>query len=169
MIIALTACGTFALGFLIHWIWWRVRIPRRQSAALLLVLLASWPLGTAVVWFVPAWHTRFPWNAWALLHTAEFHVACSLAYIVAYSALEARSPSMTLLTFVAEARQTGRTHEELHAALAGMTPLEARLAAMQRDRMLIVVAESYRVTPKGRAWAATFGRWRRWIGLQKGG
>jgi hypothetical protein len=110
-----------------------------------------------------------PHNIWQLLHVAVFHTAMTLAYIVAYSALEERSPSMTLLTHVADASERGRTRDELYAVLGGMTPIESRLAAMTRDKMIVVEGDTYVVSPKGRVWAVTFGSWRRFIRLRKGG
>lgn len=169
MKLACFAFGLFAAGFLAHWVVWRIRIPQRQSAALLAILLAALVVGLVAAPSIPALQDWRPTGFWQMLHVAVFHVAMALAYVVAYSALEARSPSMTLLTHVADAGPRGRTQDELFAVLGGMTPIESRLAAMTRDQMIVVEASSYRVTSKGEAWARTFGSWRRLIRLQKGG
>lgn len=169
MVIACFAFALFALAFVLHWVWWRVKLPQRQSAALLLLFTLVLAVGLAASqWGVlPAgWGPR---GFWPCLQVAIFHIAMTLAYIIAYSALEERSPSMTLLVHVADARGAGRTREELYAALSGVTPIESRLIAMTRDQMVTAVEQGYRITPKGRAWAATFGTWRRMIRLRKGG
>ena len=60
------------------------------------------------------------WTAadrWQAIHVAVFHTACTLAYIVAYSALEHRSPSMTLLVAVADAAAAGCSPDELRGLL----------------------------------------------------
>lgn len=169
MKLALFAFGLFAAGFFLHWLWWRVKIPARQSAVILFILMASLAVGLAASPYLSAVEGYRPTNFWQVLHVATFHVSMSLAYIVAYSALEARSPSMTLLTHVADARGAGRSQEDLFAVLGGMTPIESRLAAMSRDKMIEAEAETYVVTAKGRVWAQTFGSWRRLIRLNKGG
>lgn len=169
MHIACFAFGLFALSFALHWIWWRVKLPRRQSAALLLLFTFVLAVGLAASqWWAPL-ADYGPRGFWACLQVAIFHIAMTFAYIIAYSALEERSPSMTLLVHVANARGGGRTRDELYAALSGVTPIESRLAAMTRDQMVVVDGRVYRITPKGRAWALTFGTWRRLIRLKKGG
>ena len=62
---------------------------------------------------------------------------CSLAYVVAYSAIEGRSPSMALLVYVADARGQGRTRDELEGLLRGENPVSARLQAMLLDKMVV--------------------------------
>lgn len=169
MKLALFAFGLFSAGFLLHWVWWRIRIPTRQSATILLLLLGTLFVGLAVAPYLSALEGYRPRNFWEVLHVATFHIAMTLAYIVAYSALEARSPSMTLLTHVADSGEAGRSEEELFAVLGGMTPIEARLVAMSRDKMILLESGSCVVTPKGRVWAQAFGSWRRLILLNKGG
>lgn len=104
-----------------------------------------------------------------MLHVGIFHTALTLAYVVAYSALEERSPSMTMLLHVASSDATGCSREDLCAALGNLTPLQSRLDAMVRDRMIESHAGTYRITRKGVGWSVVFGTWRRIIGLAKGG
>ncbi len=167
MRIAGLAFGLFLAALVLHWIVWRIRIPRRQTAALLLILLGVLPVGLAALVLAPG---RFgPLGFWEVLHISIFHVAFSLAYIVAYSAIEGRSPSMALLVHVAEARHKGRTRQELDAMLRGENPVAARLEAMLRDGMVVAAGGSYRLTAKGWAWARTLGGFRRLLGMEKGG
>jgi hypothetical protein len=98
-----------------------------------------------------------------------FHTACSLAYIVAYSALEHRSPSMTLLVAVADSGTAGCSHEELRGLLAGASPVEVRLDAMVHEGMVVRDGDGYRLAPKGRAWATVLTNWRRLLGMPPGG
>jgi len=163
------AVGLFLAAFLLHWIIWRITIPRRQSAALLVILLGTLPVGLAAVTYVPALRPLGPLSPWQCLHVAIFHVTMSLGYVVAYSALEERSPSMTLLTFVADAGTQGRTLHELKAVLASAQPVENRLRAMLRDHMVVETPTSYQLTAKGRIWAQVFSRWLRLMGMTRGG
>lgn len=169
MHVACFAFGLFAAAFMIHWAWWRLHVPRRQTAVLLVLFFGVLAAGLLVAprLGVPAaWRPR---GGWEILHVGIFHVAMTLAYVVAYSALEERSPSMTMLLHVASADGSGRTREELVAVLGGMTPLQSRLDAMARDHMIDVQQTGYRITAKGIAWARVFGCWRRLLGLPKGG
>ena len=121
MRIAWLALTLFLAAFVLHWAVWRIRVPRRQSAALLVILLGSLPIGLALVTFVPALQFLRPHGMWELVQVVTFHVAMTLAYVVAYSAIEGRSPSMTLLGYVADARGGGRTRAELLSVSAATT------------------------------------------------
>src|SRR5579862_3987265 len=97
------AVGLFLVAFLVHWLIWRIRIPHRQTAALLAIFFGFLPIGLAAM---QALFRAMDWpdfNGWELLHISIFHTALSLAYIVVYSALEERSPSMTVLLHLAAA------------------------------------------------------------------
>ena len=169
MRIAGLAIGLFLAALLLHLIIWRIRIPRRQSAALLVILLAALPLGLATDAWIPFWKPSGPLGFWQYVHIAVFYCTMSLGYVVAYSALEERSPSMTLLTFVADAGPRGRTRPELEQTLARANPVENRLEAMIRDHMVVRTHNGYQLTRKGRIWARTFSCWLRWIGAARGG
>ena len=169
MHIACFAFGLFALSFAVHWAWWRVRVPQRQSAAILFLFMGMLLAGLAAARWWPPLQAYGPQGFWPALQVSLFQVSMTLASIVAYSALEERSPSMTLLVHVADSNGAGRTSDELYAVLGGMTPIELRLAAMSRDKMLAADGQTYLITAKGRAWATTFGTWRRFIRLKKGG
>ena len=143
-----------------------------DSTAPTAVLLAVF-FGVLVVWlsashFMPG--RRFTAaDHWQAIHVAVFHTACALAYIVAYSALEHRSPSMTLLVAVADSHGAGCTPEELRGLLAGANPVEVRLDAMVKEGMIARDGDGYRLAPKGRAWATVLSSWRRLLGMPQGG
>jgi hypothetical protein len=165
---AILAVGVFTVAFLVHLAWWRVALPRRQTAMLLIVFFGVLVAWLAVSHFLPGrWFTAA--DRWQAIHVAIFHTACTLAYIVAYSALEHRSPSMTLLVAVADSGGAGCTHDELRGLLAGASPVEVRLAAMVHEGMITQDGDGYRLAPKGRAWAAVLSTWRRLLGMPRGG
>jgi hypothetical protein len=169
MRVAALALALFSAGFLLHWVLWRIRVPRRQSAALLAILLAALPVGLATVTFVPALQFLRPHGVWEVVQVSTFHIALTLAYVVAYSAIEGRSPSMTLLSYAADARDNGRTRAELEAVLRGDDPVTARLDALVRDNMIGRDGDCYALTAKGWAWARCFGSFRSLLKMQKGG
>jgi hypothetical protein len=169
MRIAGLALALFSIAFFVHWVLWRVKVPKRQTAALLAILLGMLPVGLAAMCWGPGARLAGPLSPWQCCHVAVVHVAFSLAYVVAYSALEEQSPSMTLLLSVARAGPQGRSREELTALLEGRSPVEVRLAAMLRDKMLTEVDGAYQLTAKGLLWAGTFACWLRLLGMGKGG
>ena len=154
----------------VHWLVWRVSVPRRQTRALLAVFVI---VAAGVVCLCTAYsdgqHVWRPGSAWEWLHVGLFYIATTLAYVVVYSALEERSPSMTLLGHVAGGTTSGRTRQELEAILSGMCPVEVRLEALVRDGLVEEQGGTYRLTAKGRQWAETFEAARRILGFGKGG
>lgn len=168
MRIALVAVTLSGTAFMLHWLLWRVRIPNRQTVALLTIFTGTliFGLAVAVTRYSAAWGLRGVWEA---MHVAAFHIAMMLAYVVAYSALEERSPSMTILCRVADARIGGAAREEIEAALVAMTPVEVRLQSLVRDGLLAQRGDEYELTLKGRWWATLFSWWRTFLGFGKGG
>jgi len=168
MATAFLAVGVLAAAFLLHLVWWRIALPRRQTLMLLVVFFGVLVAWLAVSHFLPGrWCTAA--DRWQAIHVAIVHTACALAYIVAYSALEHRSPSMTLLVAVADSRGAGCSPDELRRLLAGASPVEVRLAAMVHEGMIVQDGDGYRLAPKGRAWAAVLSTWRRLLGMPRGG
>lgn len=100
---------------------------------------------------------------------AIFHVAAMLAYVVAYSAIEERSPSMTILSYVADSYHRGRSRRELESVLMDISPVDRRLAAMIRDKMVQEDHATLMLTLKGQSWAKLFSAWRRLLGFRLGG
>jgi hypothetical protein len=159
-----------ALAFGVHLAVWRMRIPRRQTRALAWIFLVV-PVVLAIVGAV-APNTVVDWcpsGPWQLLHAGCFYTAVALAYIVVYSALEERSPSMTLLSHAALAPRAGRSRAELEAALGSASPVEVRLAALIRDGLVEEREGMCRLTPKGYRWSVTFESLRQILGFGKGG
>lgn len=169
MRVACFALALYATAFLAHWLWWRIRVPKRQTATLLTIFFGVLALGLSGVPWLPWLAAWQPEGGWQMLHVGIFHTALTLAYVVAYSAIEERSPSMTMLLHVASSDAAGCSREDLYAALGNITPLQSRLDAMVRDQMIEAHDGTYQITRKGIGWSVVFGRWRRLIGLAKGG
>jgi hypothetical protein len=169
MRVAEAAGCLFVIAFAVHWLWWRIRIPRRQTATILLIFLGLLPLYlAALVWIRPL-QALGPWSFWPCLHIAICQIAGALGYAVFYSVFEATSPTLRALLYVAAAGPDGRAREELMRMIRGATSMQIKLDAMVRDKMLAESGGSYHLTGKGVGWAKTFARGRRWLGLGKGG
>ena len=169
MKVALFAAGLFGAAFLIHWLVWHVRLPRRQTLVLLILFLSALPASLLLGNCVPSWSAYWPAGVWEWLHVATFHVALALAYIVIYSALEENSPSLTIVAFVLEGGDKGRSLEEVRSVINNDLILQSRLQAMVRDGLAANHDGVLRLTAKGRVWATVFSRSRAVLSMQKGG
>ncbi|NBT35863.1 MAG: hypothetical protein EBT03_10075 [Betaproteobacteria bacterium] len=170
MKVSLIAFALTLSAFLCHWILWRIHVPKRQTAALLtifsLVLLCGWAACSLDSVKDAGWGLDGPWQ---YLHVGIFHTAMMLGYVVAYSAIEEKSPSMTILSWVAKAGPDGRTRDQVEMLVLGKSPIENRLQAMLRDRMVELREGHYVLTAKGQNWAAVFRWWASLINAESGG
>lgn len=168
MHLALFSAALFLFAFAVHWLIWRIRIPRRQTPALLLVFVGTLPVGLIAIIVVPALHAPVT-SGPALVLVSLFHISAAFVYIILYSALEEQSPTLSLVKFVADARQAGRTRAELHAHLEAIQTLQSRLEAMLRDGLICETEGVYRLTSKGQSWARVFRWWRGVLNIGVGG
>lgn len=161
------AIASFVAGFTVHWVIWRVHIPLRQTQAILAIFMTTLAviLSSSAIW--PS-HWMFG-SLWEIIHVAAFYVSATLAYVVAYSAIEERSPSMSILLHVADSGTRGQSRDELQSMLLDISPVEIRLVAMQRDGMVKENGDRVGLTAKGRAWAAAFSFWRNLLRFKLGG
>jgi hypothetical protein len=168
MRLALLALGLFAAAFLVHWLLWKVWMPRRQILGLLVLFLGLFPVALLAASASPD-ALDWPVGFWQWLHVGLFYVAVALAYIVVYSILEQDSPSLTVVAFVAQAGPAGRTAEELHDLIGLDFIVGYRFESMLHGKLVEKVGERYVLTAKGRFWARAFRLYRRLFRLQLGG
>jgi len=164
----LLALFVFSLAFSIHVLVWRVALPTKQTAALLSIFS-----GILTAWLVASYFLSGRWltavDLWQALHVALFHAAFTLAYAAAYSAIEHRSPSMALLTAVADSGDDGCASHALRHVLADVHPVNLRLRAMVGDGMAVFGDGKYCLTRKGRTWVRVLTFWQQLLFLPFGG
>jgi len=169
MWVTAVAFGIFFAGFFVHLLVWRISLPTRQTAALVVIFFLSLVGGMTTLFACVAAGYATPFRVWEYLHVILFHLTLMFTYLIVYTSIEERSPSMTLLVFVHEAGKTGRTREEMAGVLTGIAPVEIRLRGMVRDHLTVESDGVCRLTSKGRAWACVFSTWRRFLKMKKGG
>jgi hypothetical protein len=169
MRVALFGGGLFLVVFLAHLAVWRIRVPRRAIRALVLFFLAALPSAYLLAAVLPALGEFAPAGHWEWLHVVLFYVPLSLAYAVTYTALEEDSPSLTILVFVAEAREGGRSREDLYGLIGDDVVIGSRLEALLVGGLLAPVNGKYQLTPRGKNWALLFGAFRWLYRLNLGG
>ena len=173
MTVLLWSLAAWGSAFAVHLLIWRIRLPRRQTRALLAVFL-GW--GAAVVATLAAWSAAWPGaRHWLpvslpeLAHVALFHLAATLAYMITYSALEADSPTLVMITAIKTAGPGGMDAREFHRTMTDDLLVRPRLRDLLRDRLAVVESGRYRITPKGRRLARLLAFHRRLLGAQMGG
>ena len=122
--------------FAVHLVWWRVALPRRQRATLLGLFLIGGLALAPVVAFLLGWLGFGDLSVVQSLNVGLAVVAFALAYVVTYSALEADSPTLSLVRYIAAAGAGGVREEELCEFMASRPFVGARLSALVDEGMV---------------------------------
>jgi hypothetical protein len=142
MLILLNSVGLFAIALIAHLLIWKLGLPRHHIKALLFVFATF-----LLVWLPLTFLFAIPVSS--VLHIALFYGTMSLCYIITYSAIEADSPTLSLMRFVAERRREGRTAAEVSHFLAQRPFVKARLFALQNSGLIREENGRYFVAGKG--------------------
>ena len=142
------------LAFFLHVIAWRVRPPRRSIRALLGIFAAT-PLVVVPIYFAIEPSPAFT-DASDAVRILLFYVSCSLVYVVLYSAIESKSPSLAIVSYAARCGSTGCAEADFADHIVDDERISTRIAAMAAAQMIVVSAGQCTLTPAGRRWAELF-------------
>jgi hypothetical protein len=153
-------------SLLVHLVWWRISLPKRQTRALL-VIFALVPVIVAVISgaLLPSVHLS---GAQATL-VGLCDASCALTYIALYSAIEQQSPTLAIVSRLAAAGEAGCSEDELRLSFGQELPMANRLALMEQSAWLHADGDSLVLTDEGRFFARLFDRAANVFGLAKGG
>lgn len=143
----LSSLGLFGFAWLLHLMWWRWRLPRNHTGALLVVFAAA-PLIAALLWMASGgshWVGLRDIPGMALLYLGA--VGC---YLIAYTAIEETSPSLAIFGTLRAAGDAGCTREELSGVITDGNFIKPRLDALRRDGILVAAADGHTLSPRGK-------------------
>lgn len=136
----------FVLALTIHVLWWRLRLPRHHTAALLLVFALP-PVVAGIGWFFSA--PSFGLTPADLPGIGLFYLGAAGCYLITYAGVEETSPSLVIIRTLEKAGSAGCTYEELGTCVTEERFIAPRLAALQRDGLVVAAREGARLTPAG--------------------
>jgi hypothetical protein len=168
------ALGLFAATFAVHLAWWRIRIPRRQTAMILLLFFAALPVGIVVARYLPALRPIAPTSVWQLLIVAQFQFGAALAYACINSALQHDSPALMVVTYISLAGPNGCTRDDVRTILRDDVLIEPRIREFAAGGILELACSEntpyrYRLTPRGLRFLRTMTFVRSVFRLPRGG
>lgn len=144
MFVFLTTVLLLAAFLLTHLLVWKIRVPNRQLRALLIIfgaVLGAWLIYAMVV------SVAFM----DILYVAVFCVPVGLCYVITYSGIEADSPTLSLMHFIAQQGPAGCREEEVKEFLAGRPFIKRRLTALLQSGLIREQGGKYVVAGKGSA------------------
>jgi hypothetical protein len=141
--------GLAALAFFIHVVLWRVRVPRGEWRALVLVFTVIAVLAFSAVLISPR-VARFGMSTPRLILAGLLFGGFGIVYLILFSALESDSPTLTMLQLVWQQRRSGITEGELADRSAERAYAQMRLQQMLRDGLAEQVGSRILATRRGR-------------------
>jgi hypothetical protein len=152
--------GLFAMAFAVHIALWRTRVPHHQAKTLAIIFAVVGIVGIALA----ATEIGPLLSLGRLVLTTMLYCSFVLVYFVLFSAVEAESPTLTMIGLVSHAKSNGIERETLLNLAARGT-----FAAVRLDQLLqsgLVTSRGDRVFPgrEGRLFVDFVLQYRRFIG-----
>jgi hypothetical protein len=130
MSVFVTTLVLFVGALAFHLVLWRVRLPKYHTRTLLLLfasVLAVWLPLTLLIGTL-AWPE--------LLHICMYYTSLALCYVITYSALEADSPTLSLIRHLHATGSRGLSEDEVRSFLETRPFVRARLNALVHDGLV---------------------------------
>lgn len=164
---------TFSLAFLIHFIIWKVRLPKKNQTIALLKIFFGVFIVTIFI-FKKAPDAVFfgittPQSFSDYLQLFLLYSSLTLAYITSYSAVEVKSPSLTMILNIAKTAPDGLAKEKLYSIMTDDFLVKPRIRDLINDRMVCRDKDKYKLTPKGIFFVNIFIFFRKLLNAPKGG
>lgn len=164
---ALIAAPLVFLGaLLVQVVVWRWRAPVGQYSGLVALHVTVLAAATAV--FYVTSHV-LPATAFDYLNFAMLYLALVAAFAITYSAIQADSPTMTILLAIEAAGSTGIAQQELLSRLTDEMLVVPRINDLVAGGLAALRQERYVIGPRGMLLARTYISCRTLMRLEKGG
>lgn len=154
----------FSLAFLLHFLIWRINLPKKRQTNILLKIFYSVLVFSFFILRLLGLN-----NLRDYLHIFLFYTSLVLAYIVTYSAVEVDSPSLLLVNSIAKRGKNGLEERDLEQLMTDSLLVIPRIKDLLNEELVFLDQGNYKLTSKGRAVAKIFLFYRFLLGAGKGG
>lgn len=165
MTAALTVAAMLAICWLTHIVWWRIRLPENHTRGLLIVAMLV--LAATVILAAATSAPALSLAEWLLVLTA--YAPCCFTYVILYSLLESRSPTLDLVTVVDSYGTEGAPIADLRRDLIGRIALTGRLEHFESGGIIARSGDHLTMTPSGRRLGQLFIWLSRILAIRGGG
>ena len=164
----------FVLAFIIQLVLWKIRLPKRQTKVILQIFFTVLFMGNLVLWNIPndpvLWKITPPASLLEYIHISLFFISLTLAYMITYSAIEADSPSLVIMTAIANAEPNGLDKKCFDELMTDDKLVKPRIRDLLLNKMAEMDGDKYVLTPKGVLFARFFIIYRKTMNIShKGG
>lgn len=141
----------FVLAFIIHFVLWKIYLPKSQIKALLLIFICALLVGLVGLLNVKSnfFGLSVPDTLPEYIHISLLYISFMLAYIVTYSAIEVDSPSMVMVLKIVNAGYEGLDETEFDKTMTDDILVKPRIRDLVTAELAYMDGDKYRLTPKG--------------------
>lgn len=161
------------LAFVIHLILWKIRLPKRQTKTILQIFFAVMIFGIFVLCNLPDNPVILgispPVSLAEYIQISLFFVSLTLVYMITYSALEADSPSLVIVTTIANAGPNGLDKQCFDELMNDNILVKPRIRDLLLNKMAKMDGDKYVLTPKGVLFARIFIIYRKIMNVSRKG
>jgi hypothetical protein len=143
----LISIALFGIAWLAHLAWWRIRLPKRHSVALL-ALFAAVPLGAAII--APVLPAGLVPALAEIPAVLGLYLGAAACYLIVYTGIEQSSPTLVIVRALERAAGQGCTSEELAGVITDDLFVRPRLEALALDGILASTERGWALTSRGR-------------------
>jgi hypothetical protein len=133
---------SFAGAWAIHFLVWRVRLPKSQLKALLLIFSSVWAVVVAAS-LAAGWPIK---AVVEFLYFSLIYWSAALCYVITYSAMEGDSPTLSLTRHLHRRGEEGISHDEIEEFFRQRPFVGARVKALVTDNVFIEEQSGYRLS-----------------------
>ena len=147
MAVLISGLALLAIALVIHVIWWRLKVPRRQPFMLVMLLLSVAVCGFAVIYAADLFPGELPLPR--ILLAFLLYGSGGVVYLIFFSAMEEDSPSLTLIRLISEAGPRGVHRDELMRVIERHSYIKVRIDMMVSDGMAVETPSGLRLASQG--------------------
>jgi hypothetical protein len=142
--VSILTIAVFALlvAWCLHLAAWRVRLPKSQLKALLLIFVSVWAVVVAAS-LAAGWPIR---AVIEFLYFSLIYWSAALCYVITYSAMEGDSPTLSLTRHLHRRGEEGISHDEIEEFFRQRPFVGARVKALVTDNIFIEEQGGYRLS-----------------------
>jgi hypothetical protein len=145
--VLISGLALLAIALVIHVIWWRLRVPRRQPFVLAMLLLSVAVCGFAAIHAADLFSGELPLPRFLLAFL--LYGSGGVVYLIFFSAMEEDSPSLTLIRLISEAGPRGIHRDDLMRVVERHSYIKVRIDMMVSDGMAVETPEGLRLASQG--------------------
>jgi hypothetical protein len=147
MAVFISGLALLAIALVIHVIWWRLKVPRRQPFMLAMLLLSVAVCGFAAIYAADLVAGELPLPRFLLAFL--LYGSGGVVYLILFSAMEADSPSLTLIRLISEAGPRGIHRDDLLRVVERHSYIKVRIDMMVADGMAVETPRGLRLASQG--------------------